>query len=67
MRKITCFILVLALLLYACALNASAEQPAGKPEQDVTILFTSDVHCGIDQNFTYAGLQAVKDTITGEG
>ena len=28
---------------------------------DIVILYTSDVHCGIDQGFGYAGLQQVKD------
>jgi hypothetical protein len=27
----------------------------------VVILFTSDVHCGVDQGFGYAGLQQVRD------
>ncbi|MCR5663972.1 MAG: bifunctional metallophosphatase/5'-nucleotidase [Oscillospiraceae bacterium] len=34
---------------------------------DVVILFTSDVHCGIDQGFGYNGLQIVRDTIAAEG
>lgn len=33
-------------------------------EKDIVILFTSDVHCGIDKGFTYAGLKAVKDTLS---
>lgn len=28
---------------------------------DALVLFTSDVHCGVDQNFTYAGLKAAVD------
>jgi len=31
------------------------------------VLFTSDVHCGIDQGFGYVGLKAVKDQLEGEG
>lgn len=28
-----------------------------------TILFTSDVHCGIDSGFGYAGVQQVRDRL----
>lgn len=31
------------------------------------ILFTSDVHCGIDQGFGYAGLQQVRDSLLARG
>ena len=34
---------------------------------DVTILFTSDIHCGVDQNFTLAGVKQVQDTIEKNG
>ena len=48
-----------------------AEEPAPAPEVeptgDVVILFTSDVHCGIDQGFGYAGLQAVRDSLVARG
>ena len=30
---------------------------------DIYILFTSDVHCGIDQGFGYAGLQQIRKTL----
>ena len=32
--------------------------------KETAILFTSDVHCGIDQGFTYVGLKAVKDALS---
>ncbi len=34
---------------------------------DVYVLFTSDVHCGIDKGFGYAGLQAIKEKLESEG
>ena len=34
---------------------------------DIMILFTSDVHCGIDQGFGYAGLQQIRDQLEQEG
>ena len=33
----------------------------------MVVLFTSDVHCGVDQNFGYVGLQAVKDAAEAAG
>ncbi len=56
MKKILSLILTLALLL-GCA--AFAEEEA-KLDKDLVILYTSDVHCGIDQGWGYAGLYAVK-------
>ena len=41
-------ILLAVLMLLSCA--ALAEQAEGL-QQDVVVLFTSDVHCGIDQGF----------------
>ena len=35
--------------------------------KDLVILFTSDVHCGIDQGFTYVGLKAIKDKLIADG
>ena len=41
--------------------------PSAEPTGDVVILYTSDVHCGIDQGFGYAGLQQVKEYLLSEG
>ena len=34
---------------------------------DTVVLFTSDVHCGVDKGFTYAGLTAVRDKLVNDG
>ena len=55
--------------------NQSAEQEdqsASQADQtekngDIYILFTSDVHCGIDQGFGYAGLRQVRDGLEAKG
>ncbi len=36
-------------------------------ERGILILFTSDVHCGVDQGFGYAGLQEVRDALVAQG
>ena len=58
MRKLLGLILAIALLL-GCAAAEEAAAPA--MEKDLVILFTSDVHCGVDQGWGYAGLYAVKE------
>ncbi len=61
--------LVLTLSLAACANN---EPDVGAPETvkkngEVVVLFTSDVHCGIDKGFGYAGLRQIRDTLESRG
>ena len=42
-------------------------EPVVEKNGDIIILFTSDVHCGIDQGFGYAGLQQVRDGLVADG
>ena len=58
-------IVILSLCLI-CLSSGSAEEVSGL-KRDVVVLFTSDVHCGADQGFTYAGLKAVKDAMAEAG
>ncbi len=62
MRSLLCAMLVTVMLLTAVCGGAFADG-----EKDVVILFTSDVHCGIDQGFGYAGLQQVRDYLITQG
>ena len=63
--------LLLAAMLFtlfcgaAFADDDAAEAPARSA--DVVILFTSDVHCGIDQGFGYAGLESIRDYLIAKG
>ncbi len=79
-EKITAvyIIILLGLALAGCSAGRTAEkQPAPAPQSnlaetaekngDVYILFTSDVHCAVDQGFGYAGLQQIRDTLEAEG
>ncbi len=61
MKKLLSLWMVLAMLL--CVVPGMAEERTTKMTKDVVILFTSDVHCGIDQGFGYAGLYAVKEQL----
>ncbi len=61
MKKLLGLILVLTLML-SCA--AFAQEAAPALQKDLVILYTSDVHCGIDQGWGYAGLYAVKESLS---
>ena len=50
----------------------SAVQPENEIKKaekngEVYILYTSDVHCGIDQGFGYVGLKQVRDSLEQQG
>ena len=63
MKKLLSLLLALAMLL-GC--TAFAEEAAPALQRDLVILFTSDVHCGIDQGWGYAGLYAVKEGLSAD-
>ncbi|MBQ6593362.1 MAG: bifunctional metallophosphatase/5'-nucleotidase [Solobacterium sp.] len=44
-----------------------SEAPAVEANGEVMILFTSDVHCGIDQGFGYAGLEQIRENLDVQG
>ena len=62
MKKLLALLLALVLTLSCTA--AFADDAAPALEKDLVILFTSDVHCGIDQGWGYAGLYAVKESLS---
>ena len=49
------------------AAEEPAEVPEVEPSGEAVILFTSDVHCGVDQGFGYVGLQQVRDGLLAKG
>ena len=68
-QKRLLFSLILAFsLLFSCltpVFAADAGAPSDDPDglqKDIVILFTSDVHCGVDQGFGYEGLLEAKKT-----
>ena len=61
MKRTLSIVIMLAMLLAVNVYAAETEPEAAAPTHDVLVLFTSDVHCGVDQNFGYVGLQAVRD------
>lgn len=63
MKRILALIMLICMALSGTAL---AEERAA-PARDVVVLFTSDVHCGIEQGFGYAGLAAIRDRLEAAG
>ena len=47
--------------------QGEAVAPGVTKNGEVYVLFTSDVHCGIDQGFGYVGLQQIRDSLVAQG
>ena len=56
MKKFSAALLIALWALYGVAC-------AALPDQDIVILYTNDVHCGVDENIGYAGLAFYRDEI----
>ena len=63
MKRITALLLAVLMLAGTLGLTAWADDDAPQMKKDLVVLFTSDVHCGIDQGFGYAGLVAIRDSL----
>jgi len=57
MRKFRFLGMVLVVLLSVAAVFA---QPTYEKQQDIVVLYTNDVHCGVSEDLGYEGLVAVK-------
>ena len=58
-------LLVLAILLILPCGTAFAED--AKQDGDIVILYTSDVHCGINEGFGYVGVQQIRESLCARG
>ena len=59
MKKIISLIVSLAAIPNLCAFSVNADD-SKKKSDDIIILYTNDVHCGIDDNIGYDGLALYK-------
>ncbi len=70
-RKRLICVLIAALFLFSAAAGADPLAPGAYAETekngDIVILYTSDIHCGIDQGFGFAGLEQVRDYLIAQG
>lgn len=58
--------------LAGCSQNSSPDDADAAADEaaatgDIVVLFTSDVHCGVDQGWGYAGLQQIRNTLESKG
>ena len=67
-------LLAVNLTLSSCGIDLSVkiqDQQEAHDQQEsqdeAYILFTSDVHCGIDEGFGYAGVKQIRDTLEAKG
>ena len=75
-RKIIALLLAAFMLFSLCACGAAEEKPVEVSEapveevntgSEVVVLYTNDVHCGVDDNLGYQGLALVKSTLEAQG
>lgn len=62
MKKLLSLLICLSLLIGTAAL---AEAPTATG--DIVVLYTNDVHCGVDDAIGYAGLASYRDKLVAEG
>ncbi len=73
-RKIICILaaVTMTVSMAGCTVNINETGKAPDPAPvekngDVMILFTSDIHCGVDKGFTLAGLKQIRDGYEAQG
>ena len=68
MKKLIAILLVLP-MLFGCFAFADGEAAEEAPllENDLYVLFTSDVHSGVESGWTYVGLDFVRDNLVAQG
>lgn len=63
--KLLAVLMCLAMALSGCAPIAS--NSGNSEEKGVYVLYTSDVHCGVEDGFGYAGLYAIRKSLEDHG
>ncbi len=68
MNRFKRFAIVALVMVFSLTMVfAEGAREALDAQKDVVILYTNDVHCGIDENIGYAGLYAYKNAMIEEG
>ena len=63
-KKLTALILLTVILLALFVPAYAEDTSAPAEERDLLILYTSDIHCGIDEGWGFAGLYATKQNLS---
>ena len=67
MKRIAAIGLSVVLTAGMASQSFCADQTEEEQAHDIVILVTSDVHCGVDENFGYAGLEQIRETMEANG
>ena len=57
---------IISLLMITLVLITGCQKKEAKQSEDIYIVYTSDVHCGIDENFSFASLKAYINELKSE-
>jgi 2',3'-cyclic-nucleotide 2'-phosphodiesterase (5'-nucleotidase family) len=57
---------IISLLVITLVLITGCQKKEAEQSEDIYIVFTSDVHCGIDENFSFASLKAYINELKSE-
>ena len=58
---------LISLMIFGCSQNETATTSVEPNDKNIVVLFTNDVHCGVDDNIGYAGLSNYKNQMIEEG
>lgn len=66
------FVITICMVLTAgcspgAGVGTEGSDSSGKASGEIVILFTSDIHCGVDQGWGFAGLKQIMDTLEADG
>ena len=66
-KKVFACLLAVVMLLGMIVVPAAARAEGEEPAKDIVILYTNDVHAGVDKNIGYVGLARIKAALEAAG
>ncbi len=66
-NKLTYILTVILMVALSLSLDGCGEAGKAARSSDIAVLYTGDVHCAVDTNIGYAGLEAFKSELEAEG
>ncbi len=66
-KRVFACLLALVMLLGMVAVPSFVRAEEEEPAKEIVILYTNDVHCGVDDNIGYAGLARIKAALEAAG
>lgn len=66
-KKVFACLLVVVMLLSMIVVPATAKAEGEEPAKEIVILYTNDVHCGVDDEIGFVGLARIKAALEAAG